>query len=87
MPVQEDFNGIYLKLNTSKANGMILASDMYPQGSLEALKDRFIIVVESNFGLNNNMTDRSGYGCRPLIKLKSNLKFQKNSDESYTISY
>ena len=87
LPVQEDFNGIYLKLNTSKANGMILASDMYPQGSLEALRGQYIIVVESNFGLNNNLTERSGYGCRPLIKLKSNLKFQKNSDESYTISY
>ena len=87
LPVQEDFNGIYLKLNTSKANGMILASDIYPQGSLEALRNQYIIVVESKFGLNNNFTDRSGYGCRPLIKLKSNLKFQKNSDESYTISY
>ena len=87
LPVQEDFNGIYLKLNTSKANGMILASDMYPQYSLEALRDQFIIVVESNSGLNNKLTERSGYGCRPLIKLKSNLKFQKNSDESYTISY
>ena len=87
LPVQEDFNGIYLKLNTSKANGMILASYMYPQDSLEALRGQYIIVVESNFGLNNNLTERSGYGCRPLIKLKSNLKFQKNSDESYTISY
>ena len=66
---------------------MILASNMYPQYSLEALRNQFIIVVESNSGLNNKLTDRSGYGCRPLIKLKSNLKFQKNSDESYTISY
>ena len=87
LPVQEDFNGIYLKLNTSKANGMILASYMYPQDSLEALRGHYIIVLDSNFGLNNNLTERSGYGCRPLIKLKSNLKFQKNSDESYTISY
>ena len=87
LPAQEDFNGIYLKINTSKANGMLLASDVYPRNYLEILRNLYIIVVESKFGLNNNMPECSGYSCRPLIKLKSNLKFQKNSDESYTISY
>ena len=89
IPTQEDYNGIYLKLDKSKAYGMFLATAgsegyMWTVGTfLEFNKEKVGFDLQIPSG--NYRT-----GIRPIICLNSSVKFQRNSDtseESYTLFY
>ena len=86
IPAIEDYNGIYLKLDKSKAYAMYLAT---------ASGSDYIWTVGTYVELKN---EKVGFewafpggwgrtGIRPIICLNSSVVFNKNADGSYTISY
>ena len=84
IPANEDYNGIYFKISKSKANGMHLATASCKNLGLGGMY---------SVGWSGSNSKIHGYGfsvhegLRPIICLNSGVKFQKNSDGSYTLSY
>ena len=88
IPAIEDYNGIYLKLDKSKARAMSLASATTPDGMDIWAVGIFNEVVEELAEFKwTHFAVAQGVGIRPIICLNSSVKFQKNSDGSYTLSY
>ena len=86
IPAKEDYNGIYLKLDKSKAYGMFLAT-AGSEGYIWTV-GTFIEWNKEKVGFQWSIASGSyRNGIRPIICLNSGVKFQKNSDGSYTLSY
>ena len=85
LPKKEDFNGIYLKLSTSKATGMWF--------STYGTSYKYYSVYTAGYYGNNKIglcaTDitKEYKGFRPIVRLNSKVIFNKNAGDGYTISY
>ena len=75
---QDDFNQIYIKSDTSKAEGMWLASPSYSVSRTLVIADYDGYV--SYLGYNYDT-----HGFRPLVCLKSDVRLKKTSDGVYAI--
>ena len=80
----EDFNGIYIKKDTSKAYRMYLANK---SAEVNIWTVGNYISNTSKAGFVSKDSGAKETGLRPLIKLNSSVVFNKNADGSYTISY
>ena len=75
---QNDFNGIYIKLDTGKAIGMWLASP-------SANDTSYIVYAHYNGNLYSNDYFRNNPGLRPLVCLKTEVKLEDNGNGTYSI--
>ena len=69
---------LYVINSTSTASGMWLASTSAVDGNR-------ILRIHWNGMLSNDNYNAGSYGFRPLVCLKSSVRLEKNTDESYSI--
>ena len=89
---REDYNGIYYKSDTSKAQAMWIQDYAYNASGKRYMYiaggvDWNDLTKNSFVGVGPTKLCEYKYGFRPIVQIKSNIKFQKNSDGSYTLEY
>ena len=78
IPAIEDYNGIYLKLDKSKANAMCLATAPSPDVIWAVGTFNELVQYEELVGFKwTHWTGLDGIGRRPIICLNSSVNFQK----------
>lgn len=75
---QDDFNSIYIKSDTTKADGMWLASPWAAYSHL--LSYAYYSGIVGNIGLS-----QSSYGLRPLVCLKSGVQLEMVDSDTFRI--
>ena len=75
---QDDFNQIYIKSDTSKADDMWLAS---PASN----DSRYLMYARYNGNVSYSNYANEYVGFRPLVCLKSDVRLKKTSDGVYAI--
>ena len=76
--VQDDFNSIYIKSSTSKANAMWLASP-------SADDSNRLMYASCDGSVGNNDYVNAYNGLRPIVCLKSSIQLEKQADGTFII--
>ena len=85
LPIVEDYNGIYMKQDTSKADAMMI-SQLSGTGNTDGI---ICVGKRSPYGLNviPCIGTFSAGGSRPIVCLNSNTILHRNTDGSFSITY